>query len=189
MTDKKFYVCIIWGGVPQFYQRDVENKVNGRWTAVPTFVISPADATPMLEQSALAMVKRLRLLRADPWLQDLAGNRIDVPSDSPQSFTEDTRGPVRATLDDDAAVANGTAQWFTVKPANTVNGPRWYVKAVVPGRPEPDVIYSESPLGALQRAADIGFLQFCERDTAPAPKPQPVAAISNGPRTRPGDRY
>jgi hypothetical protein len=187
-SPSQVYVCIIYSGRTQRYTRDVEEKRGGRWTAVPYFT-ADSTATKMTEQAGIALVKRLRLLREDPWLESVAtGERIDVPSDSP-SFAEDTREVMRATLDDDAAVANGTAQWYVVKPANTPGGAKWYVKAVVPGRPEPDVIYSDTILGALQRAADIGFLCFCERNTPPERPKQQQPVASNGPKIRPGDRY
>ena len=123
------------------------------------------------------MVKRLRLLREDPWLQDFAGNRIDVPSDSPQSFAEDTREAMHATLDGQA--------WYLVLPANTPNGPQYFLRCNVPGRPQ-DIVYADTPISVLKRAQDMGFLVFGEKAPAPA-VPKPVAQAPTMGRRRPGD--
>lgn len=80
------------------------------------------------------------------------------PADSDaaeKAFYEVNREPVIATLDD--------ATWFVVRPANTVNGPQWFLKIRVPGRPTVETIYAADPLAVLQRAHDLGWLKFAEK--------------------------
>ncbi len=175
----KVYVCVQIHGCVQFYQRDVEQKRNGHWTAVPTFVRTKEEATAMLEESGRALVRRLRLLKEDPWLQDAAGNRIDVPEEATQNFVEDERVPMVVTLDQ--------KDWYLVFPANTPDGPRWFARANVPGRVEPDTIYGTTMIAVLERARDLKWLEFCEK--APAPQASvPRVRKPSGPRVRPGDR-
>src|SRR5271163_4688532 len=114
-----YYVAVTLNGCVQYYSRDSENLVNKRWTSVPQFVIETSKASPMLEPAATALVQRLRHLRVDPWLVSMEGMRVDVAEDGQPTFAEDNRVPMRATLDDDATVANGTARWFVVRPART----------------------------------------------------------------------
>jgi hypothetical protein len=183
---QKYYVGISLYGKSQYYQRDAENLVKGRWTAVPTFTPELPQAILMSEELALSLVKRLRDLKEDPWLQTPEGQRIKPPEDGQPQHIEDTRKEVRATLDDEHSAA---AQWYVVRPANTVNGPKWFVKYSLPGRPVgQDSVFSDSALEALERAKMIGVLEFCEKDV-PAPQaPQPAVAKVRGPMIRPGDR-
>src|ERR1700723_1025985 len=105
----KFYVGVNLNGRPQYYVRDAERMVNKRWTAIPTFHAELSQSTAMLEQAAIALVKRLRLLQEDPWLQTLEGQRIKPPEDGQPEYIEDTREPVHATLDDENSPA---AKWY-----------------------------------------------------------------------------
>jgi hypothetical protein len=189
-TDR-FYVAVHLNGCTQYYTRDSENMVNKRWTSVPQFVTESSAASPKLEAEALNLVKRLRSLKVNPWLVDMEGKRLDVPEDGSPIYTEDNRQPVRATLADDAAIAAGTAVWYAVRPANTVNGPKWFCHFVVPGRPQMDTVYADSPIAVLIRAEQLHFLPYGERAPAPeAPKPvAEVAVRSKGSVMRPGDRW
>src|SRR5258708_37914754 len=113
-------VGVMLNGVPEFYQRDTEQKRGDKWVAVPFFVIDTSQAATMTEAAAKAFVTRLRALRADPWIEDcIAGRRIEVANESQQSG-EDNRTAVAATLDDEHSPE---ARWYVVKPANTPNGP------------------------------------------------------------------
>jgi|SRR5580692_12379539 hypothetical protein len=176
-------VCIFLNGCDQFYQREGEYREGTKFVVKPSFVIDRRAAITVSEQAGLVLVERLRKLGAKPWLEDVeTQRRIDPANAATTNFTEDTRIPMKASLDDQ--------NYFAVRPANTVEGPRWFVRCTVPGRPEPDVIYSETILGALQRAEDVGFLAYGER--APAPEPQPAAPVARNSsvvRRRPGDRY
>jgi hypothetical protein len=167
-------------GTAQFYQRDSECKgKDGRWEAVPYFV-NRSEAITMSEAAAKMFVARLRSLNVrSAFIEDARdGKRIEMAHETQQSNGQDTRIPMKASLDDQ--------NYFAVRPANTVEGPRWFVRCTVPGRPTEDIIYSETILGALQRAQDLGFLQYGE--WAPAPEPEPTATQnSTGVRRRPGD--
>jgi hypothetical protein len=180
MPADRVYVGAVVNGSDQFFQRDTERKgKNGRWEAVPYFVLNRSEATVMPQAAAEIFVARLRSLKVNSaFIEDARdGRRIDLAHETQQS-SEDNRVPMRASLDDQ--------NYFAVRPANTVEGPRWFVRCTVPGRPEPDVIYSETILGALQRAMDLNFLQYGER--APAPEPQaPAVRNSSAYRKRPGD--
>jgi hypothetical protein len=182
MPAERTYVGAVVNGQPQFYQRETERKSkDGRWESVPYFVLNRSEATTMSEAAGKIFVTRLRSLGVNSaWLEDARdGRRIDLAYEPQQSSSEDTRVPMKASLDDQ--------NFFAVRPANTVEGPRWFVRCTVPGRPEPDVIYSETILGALQRAQDLGFLQYGE--SAAAPEPQPAAPVRTAPtwRRRTGD--
>lgn len=184
----RYFVAVNLHGRVQFYSRDSENLVNNRWTSVPQFVIETEKASPMLEASAFALVHRLRHLRESPWLVSMEGQRVDVAEDGQPTFTEDTRQPVRATLDSDAAVANGTARWYIARPARTPLGLKWFVNYNVPGRPAgQDQIYSASAVECLERASQLHVIEFCEKAPAPS-KPEPVVQKEVGPLVRPGDR-
>jgi hypothetical protein len=164
MPAERCRVGLVINGQNQYYQRDREEKRNGRYVAVPYFVVD--QAATMSEAAARSFVSRLRAMRLDPWIEDCVdGHRIEVANETVQQSGVDTRVPMKASLDDQ--------NYFAVRPANTVEGPRWFVRCIVPGRPEPDTIYSETVLGALERAQDLNFLQYGER--APAPPPQPPA--------------
>jgi hypothetical protein len=172
-------VGVIYSGVPQFYVRETEQKRGEQWVAVPLFDPNVPQAAVFSEAAAKAFVTRLRSMRVDAWVEDARdGRRIEVTHES-QQFSEDNRVPMRASLDD--------INFFAVYPANTMEGKRWFLRCAVPGRPTQDTIYSETILGALQRAQDLNFLQHGER--APAPEPQPASPIRSAPtwRRRTGD--
>jgi hypothetical protein len=180
MPAERCYVGAVVNGSNQFYQRDTEVRDGTKYVAKPYFVLSRSEATTMSEAAGKVFVTRLRSLGVNSaWLEDARdGRRIEFASESVQQSGVDTRIPMKASLDDQ--------NYFAVRPANTVEGPRWFVRCTVPGRPEPDVIYSETILGALQRAEDVGFLAYGER--APAPEPQPTAPRNSSVvRRRPGD--
>jgi hypothetical protein len=178
---KRVRVGHIINGTDQYYQREAEVREGSKFVVKPFFVVDKHQAITMSEDLGIALVKKLRVLKANPWLEDVSNERrIDVADEPQQSSGKDTRIPMKASLDDQ--------NYFAVRPANTTEGPKWFVRCTVPGRPEPDVIYSETILGALQRAMDLNFLQHGER--APAPEPQaPPARNSSVVRRRPGDRY
>jgi hypothetical protein len=186
----RYFVAVNLKGGTQFYSRDSECLVDNRWKSVPQFVIEASKASPMLEPAAFSLVKRLRSLREDPWLQTLEGQRVDVPEDgTPGSFTEDTRQPVRATLDSDVAVTDGAAAWYIVRPARTPLGLKWFVNYNIPGRPVgQDQIYSTSAIEALERAAQLHVIEFCEKAPAIQQSPKPAAVVQQGPVLRHGDR-
>ena len=185
----RYFVAVNLNGGTQFYSRDSECLVANRWKSVPQFVVETSNASPILESTAFNLVKRLRSLREDPWLQTLEGQRVDVPEDgTPGSFTEETRQPVRATLDSDAAVEDGTAAWYIVRPARTPLGLKWYVNYNIPDRPVgQDQIYSTSAVEALERAVELHVINFCEKDPAIQQSPKPVVKQAVGPRVRPAD--
>src|SRR5439155_9478345 len=105
--------------------------------------------------------------------------RIDV-AEEVAPYTEDTRRPMLASLND--------LDFYIVRPANTPNGPKYFLKIVVPGVAEPQVIYGDDELSTLQRAADMGWLQFAEKYVPPQQQQQVQAAPAAG-WIRPGDRY
>jgi hypothetical protein len=177
MSAERCRVCVHLNGATQYYQRDAEQKRNGKWTAVPFFVLNPREAVTMPEAQAIAFVSKLRSLGVAPWIEDAKdGRRIDVPSERRQ-LGEDNRTPVAATLDD--------VNWYVVKPICRPDGRKWFLRIDVPGIPEPQVIYADEPLGVLQRAQDMNFLNYAEIYLRPQPQQQ-TAPIQNGPRMRPG---
>jgi hypothetical protein len=68
-------------GQPQFYCRESEQKVDGKYKALPCFDLDPRRALVMREPVALILAERLRGLRLKVWLEDLNQNnrRIDLP--------------------------------------------------------------------------------------------------------------
>lgn len=186
-TNQRFHVALNLHGRVQYYSRDSESMVDKRWRSVPQFVIEISKASPMLEPTAISLVQRLRSLKEDPWLVSMEGQRVDVKEDGQPNFSEDTRVAMRVTLDDDAAVANGTARWYLTHPANTPLGPKYFIRCNVPGRPQQDVVYANSPLEAVERAEQLHFLPYGEK--APAPQVQPPVVVKQtGPLVRPADR-
>lgn len=110
------------------------------------------------------------------------GRRIEFTSESVQSG-KDTRLEVAATLDDENSPQ---ARWYVVKPANTPNGPKWFLHIDLPGVTDPQVIYADEPLGVLQRAEDMRFLQHAVKYERPQPQ-TPTPRNSSAYRKRPGD--
>jgi hypothetical protein len=186
----RYFVAVNLNGGTQYYSRDSESLINNRWTSVPQFVVETGKASPMLEPTATALVKRLRSLREDPWLVSCTeSQRLDVPEDGKPTYTEDNRQPVRATLDSDAAVANGTASWFVVRPARTPLGQKWFINYNLPNRPRgQDQIYSDSAIEVLERAQQLHVLEYAEPAPAIQQVPKPVVQQARGPVVRPGDR-
>jgi hypothetical protein len=185
MPAERTRVGVILNGVPQFYQRDREEKRNGKFVAVPFFVVNASEAATMPEIAAKSFVSRLRSLGVqNAWIEDcLDGRRIEFTSESTQSG-EDNRTPVAATLDDENSPQ---ARWFVVKPANTQHGRKWFLRIDLPGVADPQIIYADEPLGVLQRAEDMGFLMHAVKYERPTPPPAPAPQNSAGVfRRRPG---
>jgi hypothetical protein len=187
MPAERVYVGAVVNGQEQFFQRDTERKSkDGRWESVPYFVINRSEATTMSEAAAKIFVARLRSLKVNSaFIEDARdGRRIEFASESVQSG-KDTRLEVAATLDDENSPE---ARWYKVKPANTPNGPKWFLHIDLPGVTDPQIIYADDPLGVLQRAEDVGFLQHAVKYERPQPQQSPVQN-SSVVRRRPGDRY
>jgi hypothetical protein len=185
MPAERVYVGVMThNGVEQFYQREMERKgKDGRWESVPYFV-NRSEAVTMSEAAAKIFVSRLRSLKVtSAFIEDARnGCRIEFAStESQQPQFGDQREPVRATLDDDES------KWYRVIPVNRPDGgPMWLLKCMVPGVPDPQLMYAKDPLSCLQRALDLNFLQFGERASAPEPE-APAPTTSTGAfRRRPG---
>jgi hypothetical protein len=177
-------------GVPQYYQRDREEKRNGKFVAVPFFVVDTNQAATMTEGAAKVFLARLQSLGVNSaWIEDSRdGRHIEFSSnESQQPQFGDTRTPVRATLDDDHSPE---ARWYKLIPVNRPDGgAMWLLKCLVPGVPDPQLIYEKDPLSCLQRAQDLNFLQHGERAPAPEPQQAPVRNSAGVVRRRPGDIY
>ncbi|MCU1240579.1 MAG: hypothetical protein JWO71_1305 [Candidatus Acidoferrum typicum] len=189
MPAERCYVGVQLNGAEQFFQRDTEQKgKDGKWHAVPYFVLNRSEAAVMSEEAARLFVARLQSKGVNPWIVDAKdGRRIEFTSnESLRSQHGDQRTPVRATLDDENSPE---ARWYKLIPVNRPDGgPMWLLKCLVPGVPDPQLIYEKDPLSCLQRAQDLNFSQYGER--APAPEPQaPPARNSSVVRRRPGDQY
>jgi hypothetical protein len=183
MPADRVYVGVVLNGQPQFYQRETERKSkDGRWESVPYFVLSRSEATTMSEAAAKTFVARLRSMRVNSaWIEDARdGRRIEVTSESTQSG-EDHRTPVAASIDD--------VNDYIIKPANTPNGPKWFIHIDLPGVTDPQIIYADDPLGVLQRAEDMGFLKYAPLYKRPEPQPTATPNSAGVIRRRPGDRY
>jgi len=116
------------------------------------------------------------------WIEDCVdGRRIEFASESIQPG-EDNRTPVAATLDNEHSPE---ARWFVVKPADTQHGRKWFLRIDLPGVADPQIIYADEPLDALQRAEDLGFLKYAVRYERPLP--QAPVRNSSVVRRRPGD--
>lgn len=187
MPAERTRVGVILHGVPQYYQRDREEKRNGKFVAIPFFVVNTSEAATMSEGAAKSFVARLQSLGVqNAWIEDASnGRHIEFTSESTQSGG-DTRTTVAATLDDDHSPE---ARWFVVKPANTPDGPKWFLRIDLPGVADPQIIFADDPLGVLQRAQDLGFLAHAVRYERPQPQQAPAVHNSRvGFRQRPGDR-
>jgi hypothetical protein len=135
----------------QYYQRDREEKRKGRYVAVPFFVVDTNQAVTMSESAAKMFVARLRSLGvSSAWIEDCVdGRRIEFTSESSQSGKV-ARTPVAASIDD--------VNDYVIKPANTPNGTKWFLRIDLPGVAEPQIVHADDPLGVLQRAEDMGVL-------------------------------
>lgn len=184
MAAERCRVGLMIQGLPQFYQRDREEKRGNNFVAIPYFVISTNEAATMSEAAAKVFLTRLRSLGvSSAWIEDARdGRRIDLAQESQQSG-EDHRTPVAATLDD---ADSPQARWYHIKPANTPNGPKWFIRIDLPGVVDPQIIYADDPLAVLQRAADLDYLKYAVKYERPQP-PAPVVKHSSGARRRPGD--
>jgi hypothetical protein len=169
-------------GVPQFYLRDQEARdKQGQWFAQPVFITERDRSAVFGEPAARALVDKIRSQfswRGEIWIEAGDGRRIDIPI--PGEAQPEERVPVIATLDEDEA--NGS--WYVIKPTTRPDGPCWFMKIQLPGRPA-EVIYEKEPLAVLERARDLGWLRFAEKYERPQPSPQPQQ--QPGPRMRPGE--
>lgn len=182
MSAERCRVGIILNDLTQYYQREMETRRDGRWVAIPHFVVNRSESITMSEAVAKALVLRLRSLGAlSAWVEDAKdGRRIDVPFENQQPSGEDHRVPVIAKLDDSTE-----DHWYVVKPICRPEGRKYFLSIAVPGLPDNQVIYGDHPEEVLQRARDLGWLQFAP--IYQRPQPQQAAPIYNGPRRRPGD--
>jgi hypothetical protein len=184
MPAERVYVGAVVNGSDMYYQRETEVRDGAKYVAKPYFVPNRSEAVVMSQAAAEMFVARLRSLKVSTaWIEDARnGRRIEFAStESQQPQFGDQREPVRATLDDDES------KWYRVVPVNRPDGgPMWLLKCLVPGVPDPQLMYAKDPLSCLQRALDLNFLQFGER--APAPEPEAPATPRVGFRRRPGDR-
>ena len=173
-------------GCSQYYQRNSESKnSNGGWYSRPDFVIDRNLAATMEEEAGRIFIKKLRAEFNDGrggklklWLEDChTAAKIEVPEER-APYTEDTRQPMLASLDE--------ISWYIIRPANTPNGPKWFLQVQVPGLAAVQTIYADDELSVLQRADDMGWLHLVEKYST-APPQQAPAAPPPGPRLRPGD--
>lgn len=181
MAAERCRVAAIVNGVEQFYQRESEQKRDGRWVAVPFFVIARTEAVTLPEAAARLLIDKIRSAgwRDAIWIEDAStGRRIDHNVEVPQSG-EDLRQPMLASLNVEGNV------WYVVKPICRPDGRKWFISIPVPGFPTNTVLYADDPIGVLQRAQDLGFLKYAEKYQRP-PEPLPATPISKGPRLRPG---
>ena len=172
-------------GAELFYQREAEVRDNrtGKYVVKPHFV-DKHEAIKMSEEFGLRLVERLRGLKLNPFMEDVNGERrLDLPQQNVPNSGVDNRTTATATLDDGNSP---DACWYIVRPTNTPNGPKWFLRIDVPGLAEPQVIYEDDPLAVLQRAVAMNFLQYAVKYEQP---PQPAAPQSTAPtfRRRPGD--
>ncbi|SRR6266550_1110291 len=183
MPATRVKVALEIDGRVQYYSRDAETKNTrtGEWYAQHQFRIDPPHAV-MSEAVARVFIQKLRSEsnKVRPWIVDVSdGRRIDVEEPTQQSG-EDNRTPKLASLDD--------VNFYVVKPICRPDGRKWFIKIVVPGVPDPQVLYADDPLGVLQRAQDMNFLQFAEKYAAPE-QPQQQVQAPPAARLRPGDRF
>jgi hypothetical protein len=185
MPAERCRVGAVVNNLNQYYQRDREEKRGGKFVAIPFFVVDSSQAATMTEGAAKVFLARLRSLGVSAWIEDCVdGRHIEFTGESSQSGV-DIRTPVAATLDDENSPE---ARWYVVKPANTPNGPKWFLHIDLPGVTDPQIIYADEPLGVLQRAEDMGFLQHAVKYERPLPQATP-ARNSSVVRRRPGDQY
>jgi hypothetical protein len=179
-------VGALFSGVPHYYQRDQEQKREGRWVAVPFFIDDPKLAAPMSEAMARHFITKLQGLgMKNLWIEDCRdGRRIEVESPAQPQSGVDNRTTATATLDD----ANSPdAAWYIVRPTHTPNGAKWFLRIDVPGFAEPQVIYEDEPLAVLRRAVDMNILRFAVKYEQPQPQPAAPVQNTSGWRRRPGD--
>jgi hypothetical protein len=188
---RRVRVGVFFQGCDQYYQREAEVREGTKYVIKPSFVADKRQAITMSEDLGLRLVERLRSLKVNPFMEDVNGERrLDLPQQNVPSSGEDNRKAVQATLDDDGVIASNQARWYVVKPANTPNGPKWFLRIDLPGVTEPQIIYADDPLAVLQRASDMNFLQYAVKHEQPQPQQQ-AQAIQNksSARRRPGDLY
>jgi hypothetical protein len=189
MSAERVYVGAVINGQEQFYQRDSEQKgKDGKWYAVPYFVLNRSEGSTMSEAAAKMFVARLRSLKVSTaWIEDAKdGRRIEFATETVQQSGADTRTSLRATLDDEQMIESKTARWYKVHPIDRPDGAgQWFIRCTPPGFPNAQIIRGKDPVSCLQRAADINLLQYAE----PAPPPEPDKPVTPKPirRRRPGD--
>lgn len=184
MPAERCRVGAVVNGAEQFYQRDTEQKRDGRWVAIPYFVLNRREAITMSEAHARAFLDKLRSLGVtNAWIEDAKDGRRIEHEASVQSGGEDNRVPLIATLGN---VDDANATWYLVRPTCTPNGKQWFLTMFVPGLPERVTIYANDPVGVLERAQTMNYLQFAEKYVRPEPPQQPIKPGS-AVRRRPGD--
>ena len=179
-------VAVNLDGATQYYVRDSERKRDGKYVAVPLFTRDPRQALIMGEPTAIVLVKNLRGMREDPWIEDCKDSRrVEVARDEMPTYVEDQRQAVIATLDSDTNDPN--ARVYVVKPCVTPGGKKWFLRIDrVPGVGA-SVIYGDEPLEVLQKAEDAGLLKWAVPYVRPA-EPQQVVQSASPRMVRPGDR-
>jgi hypothetical protein len=167
-------------GLQQYYQRDREEKRNGKWVAIPYFVVDTKQAVAMSEAVAKSFVTKLRGLGVrNLWIEDCRdGRRIEVAQELHQSG-EDNRTAMIASLD-------GINE-YVVRPICRPEGRKYFLKIIVPGLPDPYVAYGDDALATLTRAEEMGYLKFAERYVRPQPQQATPVQNTSGWRRRPGD--
>jgi hypothetical protein len=178
MATERCRVGVMLNGLQQYYQRDREEKRNGKWASIPYFVVDLKQASAMSEAVATAFVKKLQALGVkNLWIEDCKdGRRIEVAGETPQSG-EDNRTAMIASLDD--------INEYVVYPIARPEGRKYFLKIIVPGLPNPYVAYGDDPLATLSKAAALDYLRFAEKYERP--QQAPPVHNSNGARRRPGD--
>jgi hypothetical protein len=133
----------------------------------------------MREGVARILEQRLLGLHIAAWIEDLnwGGRRLDPPKTN--TYAQDEHKPMRVCLDDPVIPQS---KWYAVYPANTPNGPRWFLRCSPPGL-EQQILWDESPISVVERAAAIrtntggSMLDFAEKAISPEPKPE--SPVSN----------
>lgn len=190
MPAERCRVGVMLNGTTQYYQRDTEQKRDGKWVALPLFDPDLRKAAVMTEAVAKVFVSRLVTAGVKGlWVEDCKdGRRIDVAAESQPQSGEDNRRPVRATLDDDDMITSSQARWYIVSPINRPDGAgQWFIRCTPPGFPNAQIIYGKDPISCLQRAADIDLLRFAELAPSQEQPQQAQVQNSSGYRRRPGD--
>jgi hypothetical protein len=163
-------VGVMLNGLQQYYQRDREEKRNGKWASIPYFIDDIKQAAVMSEAVATTFVKNLQTLgvKNPLWIEDCKdGRRIEVASEAPQSG-EDNRTAMIASLDD--------INEYVVYPIARPEGRKYFLKINVPGLPNPYIAYGDDPLATLSKAADMDYLRFAQKYERPQ---QAAPAVQN----------
>jgi hypothetical protein len=187
MASERVRIATLVQGEPQFYVRESEVNRAGKWIALPNFDPDPRRALIMKESIARILEQRLLGLRLSVWLEDLNWNarRLDPPQINTSPSSEFPReSSCRVCLDDPVTPQS---KWYAVYPANTPNGPKWFIRANPPGL-NPYTIYDDTPVLVVERAAAMRMLEWAERAPSPEETKPQAPKSTPSPRVRPGDR-